>query len=179
LRRRAKENRDEVIENWKLLGPVEDASLVTSTRSVELGDSLFEKGLMSEADDLHSGHQNGASSGGAAAVGGETFCGENGAIDTSKSDRDGEQVLAWEDVAAENGQVDLSRFGDGGARGAVYAFAEIESIHARETVLKVGGDGDSVVYLNGAAVHQARRGAGENTLQQAAVHLESGINRIL
>ncbi len=61
-----------------------------------------------------------------------------------------------------------------------YAYAEVESIHPRETVLRCGSDDGIRIWLNAAVVHShdVMRGyhAGDD---EAPVQLRAGVNRVL
>lgn len=63
---------------------------------------------------------------------------------------------------------------------AAYAYAEIEAIHPRETVLGVGSDDGVVIWLNGKLVHShdAHRGYSPNN-DQVPIYLAAGTNRLL
>jgi alpha-galactosidase len=60
-----------------------------------------------------------------------------------------------------------------------YGYAEIESIHARETVLRCGSDDGIKIWVNGTVVHtnDTMRGFMSNS-DEATIQLKSGINRI-
>ena len=175
-----KDDRDDVLEHWKVIGPFAQApQLAASTRSAEPDDALSEKGLISAADDAQrdAAEKNGASGNGVLHA--PFVADENGKIDTAKTVQSGARVLAWQSVEAPNGKLGLSQFANGEDGDAVFAYTEYDSIHARETVLKISGDADLKVFLNGETVCEARRGESENTVRQTAVRLQSGVNSIL
>jgi alpha-galactosidase len=107
-------------------------------------------------------------------------CGD-GAVDLKASCKAGGSTLKWTAAKADRrGFVDL-----GLAVGAVefanaYAYTEIESIHARETVLSIGSDDGVQVWLNGKMVHKHETGRpfvpGSD---KVPVHLKAGINRLV
>jgi len=63
-----------------------------------------------------------------------------------------------------------------GQCGDAYGYAEIESVHARETVLRVGGSERLVAWLNGELVCEV--GEGDHP-SNVPVFLQSGVNRLL
>ena len=61
-----------------------------------------------------------------------------------------------------------------------YGYSEVESVHAREAVLKVGSDDGIQIWLNGQIVHTHDVGRGYSAgSDEVAVHLKSGVNRFL
>jgi alpha-galactosidase len=101
----------------------------------------------------------------------------DGSIDATKTYNN----LKWKKAAAnkKNGFVDCST-----ELGKVewcigYGYAEIESIHARETVLKCGSDDGIKIWLNGKLVHtnEVMRGYTPGS-DSVPIALKSGINRI-
>ena len=175
-----KDDRDDVLDSWKVIGPFTGApQFAASTRSAEPGDALSEKGLLSAADDSQrdAAAQNGASKNGVLHA--PFSAAENGKIDTAQTVQSGARVLAWQSVESPNGKLQLSQLESGEDGGAVFVHTEYNSIHARETVLKISGDADLKVFLNGESVCEVRRGESENTIRQSAVRLQSGVNSIL
>ena len=90
--------------------------------------------------------------------------------------------MKWKKATAsrKNGFVNLA-----GELGSVnwcvaYAYGEIESIHAREAVLRCGSDDGIKIWVNGKVVHakEVQRGYAPNS-DETAVQLKAGINRIL
>jgi len=63
-----------------------------------------------------------------------------------------------------------------GQCGDAYGYAEIESVHAHETVLRVGGSERLVAWLNGELVCEV--GEGDHP-SNVPVFLQSGVNRLL
>ena len=60
-----------------------------------------------------------------------------------------------------------------------YAYAEVESIHARETVLKCGSDDGIKVWLNGEVVHEIDgTRAYEPNSDEVTIRLKDGTNRL-
>ena len=79
--------------------------------------------------------------------------------------------------ADKKGVVDLRRALGGGRAKIGYAYAEIESIHPRETVLRYMSDDGVRIWLNGVPIHENdvhHRHEGE-----APVFLKDGVNRLL
>ena len=61
-----------------------------------------------------------------------------------------------------------------------YAYAEIESIHAREALLKCGSDDGIKVWINGHVVHEKELQRGHSSGNDSApIHLVAGVNRVL
>jgi hypothetical protein len=81
---------------------------------------------------------------------------------------------------AKTGFVDL-RKGLGPAEYCVgYAYAEIESTHPRDTILRCGSDDGIRIWLNGEVVHSHDVGRGyKPCADEAPIHLRAGINRVL
>lgn len=106
---------------------------------------------------------------------------KDGAVDLKKSYKDGAESLKWKEVNADKkGRVNLEH-----ALGAcewcvAYGYAEIESVHPRETVLTCGSDDGIKIWLNGKVVHQNEVARGYSPRSDAVtVQLQAGINRIL
>jgi hypothetical protein len=62
-----------------------------------------------------------------------------------------------------------------------YGYAEVESIHDRDTVLHCGSDDGIRIWVNGELVHDHEVGRGTTgpNQDQAVIRLKAGINRIL
>jgi hypothetical protein len=61
-----------------------------------------------------------------------------------------------------------------------YGYTEIESIHQRDTMLRIGSDDGCKVWLNGEVVHKFEGGRGYAPRADAVrIHLKSGKNRLL
>ena len=61
-----------------------------------------------------------------------------------------------------------------------YAYAEIESVHPRQTVLRCGSDDGIRVWLNGRVVHSHEVGrAYKPCSDEVPIRLEAGTNRLL
>ena len=105
----------------------------------------------------------------------------DGSVDLKAAWQAGGKALNWIPVTADaKGQVVLDGY-LGQVEWAVgYAYAEIESIHARDSVLRFGSDDGIRIWLNGQQVcsHEVTRGYKAGSDSQA-VHLNSGINKIL
>src|ERR1019366_4891518 len=81
--------------------------------------------------------------------------------------------------ANKNGYVNLAAELGASDYSIAYAYTEIESIHARETVLKCGSDDGIKIWLNGRVIHtnDVRRGhtAAEDSKN---IYLQAGVNKI-
>jgi alpha-galactosidase len=101
--------------------------------------------------------------------------------DLSATHEAGGKQIAWKAVDAnKKGYVDLNRAVGATHYAVAYAYAEIESVHGRETVLRCGSDDGIEVWLNGTSVHanDIQRGytAGSD---EAPIYLREGVNRLL
>jgi len=90
-------------------------------------------------------------------------------------------ALKW--ITAQSGKrgfVSLDGVLGGHEFAAAYAYAEIDSVHPRETVLGVGSDDGVVIWLNGQEVHRhdAHRGYSAGN-DQVPVYLKAGKNHLL
>ncbi|HVF84531.1 MAG TPA: alpha-glucosidase/alpha-galactosidase [Abditibacteriaceae bacterium] len=96
------------------------------------------------------------------------------------ADKDNAGVLSWQEVQAQKGFVNLRRACGAVDYAVAYAYAEIESVHPRETVLKCGSDDGIKVWINGKIVHEndVQRGHSSGS-DQAPIHLNAGVNRVL
>lgn len=93
----------------------------------------------------------------------------------------GEHKTGWrETIANKKGYVNLGRAIGNHDNAVAYAYTELESVHARETILKCGSDDGIKIWINGVVVHDndALRGYTEKE-DQASIRLEEGVNRIL
>jgi len=87
----------------------------------------------------------------------------------------------WQPVQAdEKGYVSLMHALGRSDWSVAYAYAEVESIHARETVLRIGSRDGIKVWVNGRVVHEneINRNYVPNS-DEVAVYLKDGVNRIL
>jgi len=92
----------------------------------------------------------------------------------------GSENLKWKEaVADKKGRVNLEH-----ALGAcewcvAYGYAEVESVHPRETVLTCGSDDGIKIWLNGKLVHVNEVTRGYSSKSDAVtVQLEAGINKL-
>jgi len=93
----------------------------------------------------------------------------------------GEHKSGWrETIANKKGYVNLGRAIGNHDNAVAYAYTELESVHARETILKCGSDDGIKIWINGTVVHEndTRRGYTEKE-DEAPIRLEEGVNRIL
>ncbi len=87
--------------------------------------------------------------------------------------------LAWKKVTANNGHVDFDQCIGRHEYAAAYAYAEIESVHAREAVLTCGSDDGIKIWINGEVVHENETGRGYQPADDmATVRLKAGTNRV-
>jgi hypothetical protein len=144
---------EDAIQNWKLIGPF---------LAPEASNDIL--GLRTPVEDA---------------------LGEDGALDVSTqysdaSPRADGKTLAWKDVEANKGFVDLLSQCGHVENAVAYAYCEIESVHPRETVIKCGSDDGIKIWLNGKVVHELETQRGHSANQdQKLVHLEAGVNRLL
>ena len=93
----------------------------------------------------------------------------------------GEHKTGWrETIASKKGYVNLGRAIGNHDNAVAYAYTELESVHAREGVLKCGSDDGIKIWINCVVVHEndTRRGYTEKE-DEATIRLEEGVNRIL
>jgi alpha-galactosidase len=88
---------------------------------------------------------------------------------------------AWQTVTAKpNGYLDLNAACGKSEWALAWAYAEIDSVHAREAVLTCGSDDGIAIWINGKQVHRNDTQRGWRAAQdQAVVQLRPGVNRIL
>ncbi|HYF49872.1 MAG TPA: alpha-glucosidase/alpha-galactosidase [Planctomycetota bacterium] len=106
---------------------------------------------------------------------------KDGSVDLKAKYDIGGQEMRWAPFSADKkGLVNLSK-GLGRYEWSVgYAYAEIESIHARETVLSCGSDDGIKIWLNGKVVHQHEVGrALQPNQDNVPIRLQAGVNRII
>jgi hypothetical protein len=88
----------------------------------------------------------------------------------------------WKAVTAarKNGAVNLLKELGAHQWCVAYGYAEIESIHPRETILKCGSDDGIKIWLNGKPihVHEIQRGYAPGS-DEVPIYLKAGINRLL
>ncbi len=105
----------------------------------------------------------------------------SGHIDLTKNHTHGATPLQWKKTGdvRKNGLLGLDNVLGRHLNCVAYAYAEIESIHARDCVLKVGSDDGVKLWLNGVVVHTLDTQRGYVPSDEVAVKLKSGVNRIL
>jgi len=105
----------------------------------------------------------------------------DGAVDPSAVYRQNGREIHWQPLQAnKQGYVPFNR-ALGTPEGAVaYASTEIDSVHGRETVLRIGSSDGVKVWVNGRVVH-AREGKRPHEFgaDEVPVYLQEGTNRIL
>jgi alpha-galactosidase len=106
-----------------------------------------------------------------------------GFVDLSQSysqDGNGGAKLAWKSVKAGRGHVRLDRQFGQKEWAIAYGYAEIDSVHPREAVLKCGSDDGIKIWLNGKVVHEHEVGRGYSPgSDEVTVQLKAGTNRML
>jgi alpha-galactosidase len=92
-----------------------------------------------------------------------------------------DQALRWRPVrAGAKGFVDLDAALGRAEWSVAYGYAEVESVHARDALLRCGSDDGICVWLNGEVVHCREVGrAYRPGDDEVAVSLRAGVNRIL
>ena len=108
----------------------------------------------------------------------ETF---GSALDFSVDYISAGRQIKWRSATADkSGFVDLSRVIGKKNYAIGYAYAEIESIHARETVLSCGSDDGIKIWMNGTLVHSIDvRRPHKPAEDSKHVYLNAGTNRLL
>ena len=104
-----------------------------------------------------------------------------GGPDLSATYQSGDNTAAWKSyTAGKKGFVNLDKVVGRAESAVAYAYAEIESIHGRETVLRCGSDDGIKVWLNGKVVHQNDTQRSYSAVEdEAAIYLQEGVNRLL
>jgi hypothetical protein len=87
----------------------------------------------------------------------------------------------WKPAKAspKNGGVNLAKELGAHEWCVAYGYAEIESIHARETVLKCGSDDGIKLWLNGKLIYTREEGRAYNPSDEVPIYLKAGANRLL
>ena len=105
----------------------------------------------------------------------------DGSVDLAAEYDDGGEPRRWQRVEAdEKGYVSLMHLLGASENSVAYAYAEVSSVHPRETVIRCGSRDGVKIWLNGKAIHEneIRRNYVPDA-DQVPVYLESGVNRIL
>ena len=110
----------------------------------------------------------------------DAFLKSEGVVDITAAYTASGQSISWKRASAgKGGLVDLVAEIAPSDYSFAYAYAEIESIHARETVLKCGSDDGIKIWLNGRVIHEndIMRGhaPGADTKN---IYLQAGVNKI-
>ncbi|MBC8104438.1 MAG: alpha-glucosidase/alpha-galactosidase [Cytophagales bacterium] len=110
----------------------------------------------------------------------EQLIGESGP-DLAITYKVGDTSVGWKEAAAsKKGFVNLSRELGKTDYCVAYAYTELESIHARETVLRCGSDDGIKVWLNGKVVHENDTSRNYNAAEdEVPIRLVDGTNRLL
>lgn len=103
------------------------------------------------------------------------------AVDLARPVGRGDVTLAWRAATAgKRGLVDLGRLLGEVEFAVAYGYAEVESVHARDALLKCGSDDGIKIWLNGEVVHAHEVGrAYLPGSDEVAVRLRAGVNRLL
>jgi alpha-galactosidase len=93
----------------------------------------------------------------------------------------GDAAQQWRPACAgKRGFVDLGKLLGDTEWSVAYGYAEVESVHARDTLLKCGSDDGIKIWLNGKVVHEHEIGrAYLPGSDEVAVRLRAGVNRLL
>ncbi len=103
----------------------------------------------------------------------------DGAIDPAATYKVDGQTLKWKLVkAGKNGLIDCVREIGHIEDCVAYGYAEVESIHPRETVLKCGSDDGMKLWVNGKLVHGIDTRRGYQPGDEVPIFLTAGVNRI-
>lgn len=105
---------------------------------------------------------------------------KDGSVDLSATyEADGKTVKWKKAEASKRGFVNLGTEVGEVEWAVAYGYVEIESIHARETVIRCGSDDCIRIWVNGKQVHSFEGGRGFQADQDSAnIHLKAGINKI-
>jgi hypothetical protein len=105
----------------------------------------------------------------------------DGSIDRKATYRVGDRSFRWTGArAGRRGFVDLGAALAQHEWAVAYAYAEVESAHAREATIRCGSDDGIKLWLNGAPVHANEVGRAYCPGSDAVpVRLKAGVNRIL
>lgn len=93
----------------------------------------------------------------------------------------GAHTLKWRPVrATRRGYVDLGKLLGKAEWSVAYAYAEIDSVHARDATLRCGSDDGIQIRVNGVIIHHHEIGRPYiPDSDRATVHLHAGRNRLL
>jgi alpha-galactosidase len=110
-----------------------------------------------------------------------TLAERRGAVDVTKPVGWGDVTMTWRAACAgKRGLVDLGKLLGDVEWAVAYGYAEVESVHARDTLLKCGSDDGIKIWLNGEQIHANEVGrAYLPGNDEVAVRLDTGINRLL
>ncbi len=106
---------------------------------------------------------------------------EGAAPDLKATYKSGGQTLKWvKAVAGKRALVNCDEPLGRHNHCLAYGYAEVESIHARECVMKVGSDDGIQIWLNGKIVHTNDAGRGYSAGEdEVPVHLKAGVNHLV
>jgi len=148
------------VHDWQVLGPFPAAK---GKASVDLSTPVEKELLAAKAGAINLEAHYAV---GAAAAGGS---------------RGGAKATRWQAVTAgKRGFVDLAKQFNGLEHANAYAYAEVDSVHARDAVLSFGSDDGIRIWLNGKEVFKNDAARGYTPDSDAVdVKLSEGTNRLL
>ncbi|HEY2586015.1 MAG TPA: hypothetical protein VGI81_09665, partial [Tepidisphaeraceae bacterium] len=111
----------------------------------------------------------------------ESKLGRGGAVDLEAPFKVAGATLRWQPALANRrGYVDLGKLLGKVEWAVAYAYAEVDSVHARDAILRCGSDDGIKIWVNGRVVHHHEVGrAYRPDSDSVPVRLEAGRNRIL
>jgi hypothetical protein len=111
----------------------------------------------------------------------ESALGKSGSMDLEATFKTAGATLRWQTVRANRrGLVDLGKLLGKVEWAVAYAYAQFDSVHARDAILRCGSDDGIKIWVNGQVVHHHEVGrAYRPDSDTVPVHLEAGRNRIL
>ena len=149
-RTRCIQSSEEYIKDWQLIGPFPAGN--ENRRGLDLMTPVEESFLRSPS--------------------GIMDCHASYSIDST--------IFRWHKTRADDrGWVDLAQAFGPAEWAIAYAYAEVESMHAREAILRLGSDDGIKVWLNGQVVHCHETGRKYRPDSDSALaFLNAGVNRI-
>lgn len=105
-----------------------------------------------------------------------------GSIDLKRPHNSPGQSLTWKKVSADahRGMVNLAQHLGSADWCIAFAYAEVESIHARDVEIRCGSDDGIRVWINGKLLHSKETGRGYRVdNDRFNAHLNAGVNKIL
>jgi alpha-galactosidase len=111
----------------------------------------------------------------------ESKLGKGGAVDLEATFKVAGATFRWQSVRANRrGFVDVGKLLGKVEWAVAYAYAEVDSVHARDAILRCGSDDGIKIWINGQAVHHHEVGrAYRPDSDSVPIRLETGRNRVL